>query len=506
MLPILAAKHEPRLNNSSLRMRSRLVSTGGELYYLPGGKIYVDGDSMTIARLNTDSLECFTYDTLYLRAFHDKNSNGIYDAGDASISGKFFYGKDSVDFDDDSYYAVVVPNYNEVNVIAKSDVSCFQLPFTAYLSSDIRDENISRDTINFPFVFQANDIDSFRVRYVTTDRARIQDTVCHRIKVRSLTCNNIPKQGFVKVKLDPKSTFVNSTPPADSVLNNCAYYHYDSLNYQKDEAIKISLQYPMDSFKVGETAKQMVCLSKSSGGAVVARDSILTRIVASYDPNEKRSLPEGIITASVDRIKYTIHFQNEGNDYARKVTVVDTIDTRANMLYFTMLGASHPYTASIKDNVVTWVFDNINLVEKSKDEELSKGYIVFEAAVDLKFSIGDSIRNKADIYFDYNSPIATEYAAIYMGKRGNTKGVANPLRLNNRIKAYPNPSQGVLHIENLGNEALHYKVMDIMGKEVQKAGSVRSKSTGSLNMGGLPSGVYFIFIEELGTSFKVIKE
>ena len=71
---------------------------------------------------------------------------------------------------------------------------------------------------------------------------------------------------------------------------------------------------------------------------------------------------------------------------------------------------SHEYSFSvINDSILKWRFDDINLPPKSVDEAGSQGYVLFAVQRDPSLQIGDSFKNRAGIYFDFNAPVITEY-------------------------------------------------------------------------------------------------
>src|SRR5690606_35656397 len=134
-----------------------------------------------------------------------------------------------------------------------------------------------------------------------------------------------------------------------------------------------------------------------------------------------------------------------GTADAYRVRVVDTLNLKMPVYQFKMIGASHSYKLTHSNNVVTWVFDNINLKPKSVDEEASKGALVFEAYVRGGLGIGDSIINNASIFFDLNEPIRTNNSVVV---RTDSNTSLKPILNNTGINIYPNPGQQSLTIEN----------------------------------------------------------
>ena len=200
-------------------------------------------------------------------------------------------------------------------------------------------------------------------------------------------------------------------------------------------------------------------------------DTVCNLVMAAYDPNSKTSFPQGAIKEPVEKIDYTIQFQNLGDYKATTVRVVDTLDSRLPIEYIRIKGTSHPkpYSLEVRNNVLIWIFKGINLPDSASDPEGSKGYISYEAKVKSAFlKQGDQIDNKAEIYFDYEKPIVTNLASVYL--RNETSSIV-PFSSKEAIKslmAYPNPFGSQITIENNANEATILFVYNIQGKLISE--------------------------------------
>jgi hypothetical protein len=197
------------------------------------------------------------------------------------------------------------------------------------------------------------------------------------------------------------------------------------------------------------------------------RDSIVHRCIYSYDPNAKYSIPEGKVYSGLKKIRYHIDFQNEGNDYAYRVKVIDTLNVKIPVYEFRMHAASHAYKVSANGNVLTWTFEDIMLAPKSLSEEGSKGYIEFEASIASDMRVGDSIYNNALIYFDLNEPIRTNNATVVRASKDNGIKEAR----SGGIRVYPNPGSTLIYIE--GGEhsyTVYNSIGQYMGEWEVKAG------------------------------------
>jgi hypothetical protein len=266
----------------------------------------------------------------------------------------------------------------------------------------------------------------------------------------------------------------------------------------------IKLQFEIHSKKQLNSTISFVCNTLTKTNDVDSTDNTDTlnqRIVAAIDPNTKQSYPEGIVTKPINKILYHIQFQNEGNYFARKVTVVDTFDSKLPLTKVKMTGSKHPYTLRVdKGNVIVWEFDNINLAPKSDGDEISQGYISFEATLNSPLGINEKILNRAHIYFDYEDPLPTPYAIVSAGKEfGSVKSVVSN---NERITIFPNPAQEYLTITKSGNIGTIY-VYDVSGRLM--VSKTIQNTLDSIDISNWAKGVYSIHFESFGMNMKFIK-
>jgi hypothetical protein len=76
----------------------------------------------------------------------------------------------------------------------------------------------------------------------------------------------------------------------------------------------------------------------------------------------------------------------------------------------------------MEGNIATWQFNMIKLVDSITNEAKSHGYISFSIKPKLELEIGDSVLNKAAIYFDFNLPVITNNALVAMVAPGCPNG------------------------------------------------------------------------------------
>jgi len=131
----------------------------------------------------------------------------------------------------------------------------------------------------------------------------------------------------------------------------------------------------------------------------------------SYDPNDKTQHPNrggDYPTLVEEELEYMIRFQNNGNDTAFLVRIIDTLDQFIDANTVRLIDASHEVETCImhSDNTIVFRFDDINLVDSTTNFAGSQGFVSFRCK-QKNTSPADVIRNKAEIYFDSNPPIVT---------------------------------------------------------------------------------------------------
>jgi len=222
----------------------------------------------------------------------------------------------------------------------------------------------------------------------------------------------------IELNIDPHCSVLNTTPTYQSVTGNTLSWNISSLPVLGEGSIDITLNIqPPPQVNNGDTLKFIVKATPQVTDDTPADNADTLRQVTqgSFDPNDKTENHGGIISpaqiSGADPLIYTIRFQNTGTDTAFNITVRDTLESRLDWNTLQMVSASHTYQLSIEDgNKLTWRFYNIKLPYTGIDEPNSHGYIAYRIKPKPTVPVGDTIKNTAGIYFDYNLPVATNMA------------------------------------------------------------------------------------------------
>jgi uncharacterized repeat protein (TIGR01451 family) len=205
-------------------------------------------------------------------------------------------------------------------------------------------------------------------------------------------------------------------------------------------------------------------------------------VIGSFDPNDILVLEGERIRRDQldDYLHYLIRFQNTGTASAINVRVENTLDQNLDWSTFEPEDISHRSKIHVENgDQVTFDFDYINLPDSNADEASSHGYIMYRIKPKSNLSLGDSILNKASIFFDFNLPIVTNTVVTRIEEISETKNVELV-----DFSVYPNPATDMINID-ASQPIDFYLLYDRMGKLI-------IKFTGrQLDISELKSGIYF---------------
>jgi uncharacterized repeat protein (TIGR01451 family) len=245
----------------------------------------------------------------------------------------------------------------------------------------------------------------------------------------------------------------------------------------------------VDSFTLGEKVLTKVVSNMLDDNSSNNVDTIIQTVVSAYDPNIKVALPSEVVSNQTT-IKYVIYFENLGNDTALNVTVIDTFGSLLSLKDVVYGGTSHGNVApSIENNCLVWHFENIKLPPRSTDSINNKGFVSFRSNLNKQAKKGDTIYNKAAIFFDYQKPVITNKAKVIFIKNSS---------INNRIMTkgiefYPNPSAGKILYTNFLESNTELEFYNVLGQMVH---TERIGKEGQLDLTEkLAAGIYIIKIK-----------
>jgi Leucine-rich repeat (LRR) protein len=206
-------------------------------------------------------------------------------------------------------------------------------------------------------------------------------------------------------------------------------------------------------------------------------------VVGSYDPNDIICLEGDIVAPSEigNYLHYNIRFENTGTAPAEFVVVkVEVNQTDFDMNSLQIMNSSDPVDARINQNIVEFIFQNIQL------ESGGHGNILLKIKSKNNLLVGDEVNKKANIYFDYNFPILTNDAETVF------QSLNNPDFQNDAsISVYPNPTNGIVTV-NCNNSIKSIQLYDVQGRLLQT--NLVNENETTIDVSTKSKGVYFLKI------------
>jgi hypothetical protein len=137
-------------------------------------------------------------------------------------------------------------------------------------------------------------------------------------------------------------------------------------------------------------------------------------------------------------------------------------------------------------------FDNILLPDSNVNEPASHGFVRYRIQPQDTLALGDSIKNFAAIYFDFNDPVITNTAVTEVV---SPTGVGGLQVSGSGFQVYPNPAaEEIVIITALPRgEKPEVVIYDSMGK-VQLQ-TVATQSQARIGIGALAQGLYLVEVK-----------
>jgi hypothetical protein len=220
-------------------------------------------------------------------------------------------------------------------------------------------------------------------------------------------------------------------------------------------------------------------------------------VVGSYDPNDITCLEGDIVSPSEigNYLHYNIRFENTGTAAAENIVVKTEINPdEFNINTLQLLNASPAVDARIRGNTIEFIFQGIFL------ETGGHGNVLLKVKTKPSLQTGALVKNKANIYFDYNFPIITNDAVTVF------QTLSNPdFEIDKSVKIYPNPTNSLVNISGDFN-IKSIQLFDVQGRLLQT--SLSNDTNTILNLTQKANGMYFIkVISEAGIKVeKLIKK
>jgi hypothetical protein len=311
---------------------------------------------------------------------------------------------------------------------------------------------------------------------------------------------NSTMNGYVEFRFDTNYTFLQASPMPDSLNGNYLGWNVNNIPPAGQGFFKVEVSLPA-SIPLGTSLQSTSLINPIIGDTTDFDnyDTLNQVVVNGYDPNYLEVLPSSDISPSFvsnqEFLYYIIHFQNTGTASAVNVRTENLINTSLLVSSVEVMYSSHPYTFTLSNsNILTIDFNNINLPDSSSDPLGSNGFVVYRVKPLTTLQIGDSIYNKSDIYFDFNSPISTNSVITKVTLPSSIINVSD--QIDTHIKIFPNPIENnSVKIEILAKNTSKgiLTIIDYLGRVVYINKNLRLQegiNSLNINVPNLSKGIY----------------
>jgi hypothetical protein len=323
------------------------------------------------------------------------------------------------------------------------------------------------------------------------------------VYISSSSC--VPAPITLSMQLSPKYNlpfFFHPTPT--SISGNTVTWNIPSPSYQYGMSIFAGIERSVP-LKFGDTLMTSYMVSPISGDADPSNNIAIRvdTVKAGFDPNEMSVTPSGYIPSG-SNLKYTIGFENTGNDTAFNISVYDTLSPYVDPQSLDIVMASNVMNIAQLNkgfyNIVKFDFPNINLLDSSHHGQCD-GAVIFTINTKQGMPNGTEIYNRAGIYFDYNDVVMTNTVENIIGLPSGVK----PIVSNPKVELYPNPANDELTIVN-NNWYNSVSIANTLGQVVLSQSLIALQTR--VNIKTLSAGMYYVTLRgENGiTVQKLIKE
>lgn len=289
-----------------------------------------------------------------------------------------------------------------------------------------------------------------------------------------------------------KLNFLSAVPNASSQTSGNLTWNYSALSPYQTRTITLLFHVNAPPIvNIGDILPFTAVINPVTGDETPLDNAFtLNQVVrGSYDPNDK-DVTEGStihISKIGDYLHYIIRFQNTGNAAAASVIIKDSLANNLDWNSMLPVDASHAYrTVITKGNKVEFIFEGINLPGKNSNEPASHGFVSFKIKPKSSVTAGETINNKAEIYFDFNLPVITNTVSTT---------IVNPKKSDNLIDltVYSNPVKDDIRFTvKAGSKIKAVNVYNTVGEKLYSETVNTPGTDRKVNIANLPTGMLFL--------------
>jgi hypothetical protein len=442
---------------------------------------------------------------IYLKFFSDLNSNCIFDSGEYLADFPMTLGIDSNGVRIDTipvrgglYYPATgnpgdIYTFRLLSMPPGVAVVC---PASGIFSDTLQPSAYNYVTKYFPLLCTAGT--GYDLQIFTSFR-----TGPHSFAGTILVDNNYCaiSPAMITMQLGPKYGYCYSNVPPTTGLGSYGAHNatWNLTGLTSANALPMSISIDCESFtghhSFGDTTNSLFTITPIVGDAFPLDNTCrrVDTVKSGFDPNFIDVVPSGCIHPQTT-LRYTVNFENTGNDTAFNIHVMDTLSDNLNPSTLRVLMSSAVMDIAMFQggghNVVKFDFPNINLLDSSHHGQCD-GTVIYTIDTKPGMPMGTNIFGRAGIYFDDNDVVMTNTVQDFTSPICAPDGIKQTLKTDASI--YPNPATSELFVK-MGN--IQYEsvmLTNMIGQEV-----IKQPFTGTLakiDIRSLPAGVYYITLK-----------
>lgn len=475
-----------------------------------GGQVegFHDGSALNDKDLWLFKLDNFN--TIEGYAFYDYNKNGMKEANEPYYKRGVFISNGQIDtlstYNQNGNFRHKVFGSNYTTQLNTNDTVFNILPEMKFSNFG---NYFNNDTVNFALQLKKG-ISDISIAAFPLTRSRPGFETIYQAILANKSGDTVINQQLYFIK-DSSLIFQNASPAPFKVTADSVIWKYTNLKPEDTLRFNVNLKVAAPPFvQIGDTVKSyFIAPLHNEADTTDNYSEIIQTLTGSYDPNDKEESHNGKLAYSRalngEFLTYIIRFQNTGTDTAFSVAIIDTLDRNLEIGTLEILKSSHPYSVSIKGNILKWNFKGINLPDSNSSEPSSHGYIIYRVKT-TKSKIHDSIViNKASIYFDYNLPIVTNTVSTWLWSDNADTGSVDSVTTTTQslIHLYPNPAINSIWLKYDGDSPIvvYPYLYDIFGRMITVLPKIDMVPAIGIkvNLPSLPKGVYLLKL--LGKNF-----
>lgn len=281
--------------------------------------------------------------------------------------------------------------------------------------------------------------------------------------------------------------YVSASVAPESIGSGSLTWSYSNLLPFESRSVLVTLNIntPTDTnpVNIGDILNFTTSILPMAGDETTFDNTMVYNqtVVGAYDPNNIICTEGNVVPTSEigNYLHYIINFENTGNYEAENIVVKTVIDlAQFDISSLRMLNTSHNAYVRINNNIVEFIFENIEL------ESGGHGNILLKIKSKSNLTAGATVKKRADIFFDYNAPIDTGFENTVFQALNNSS-----FEKDNSISIFPNPTNSIVNVK-CDTTIKSIELFDVQGRVLIT--KMVSDYDEILDISNKSNGIYFL--------------